>query len=364
MRKIVWLPLALLAPLTAYLCLWPVPIDPVVWQTAPAPGYTGAHAVNEKLLDLHMIDLHGETGPETVLAAPDGKLYTGLTGGHILRMQADGSAQQIVANTGGRPLGLALDGAGQLIVADATKGLLSIAPDGKVSVLADTVQGTPIRFADALIIARDGKIYFTDASMRFSPAQWGSTLEAATLDVLEQSATGRVLEYDPATKAVRVLARGLSFANGIALSEDEHTLFVNETARYRVWQLAVTANNVDMARPSPDAKVLLDNLPGYPDNLMRGRDGKIWLGLAGQRNDLDAMAAHPALRRLAMRLPRLFWKMPKPYGHVVAFKEDGRIVEDLQDPSGHSLLTTGATETAQRLYIHNIDGKGLGWLAR
>lgn len=359
-----WLGVALLAPLAAYLCLWPVPIDPVLWHPAPAPGYSGAHAVNQKLLGLHMIDLHGEVGPETVLAGPDGKLYTGLASGRILRMQPDGSGQEIVANTGGRPLGLAFDGEGQLIVADAIKGLLSITPYAKVSVLANAVQGKPILFADAVVIARSGKIYFTDATMRFSPAQWGGTLEAATLDVLEQSATGRVLEYDPVNKAVRVLARGLSFANGIALSANQSKLFVNESARYRVWQIAVSANELDVTQASDQASVLLDNLPGYPDNLMRGPDGRIWLGLAGQRNDLDTMAEHPALRRLAMRLPRLFWNTPKPYGHVIAFGEDGKIVADLQDPSGHSLLTTGATETAGRLYIHSIDGKGLGWLDR
>ena len=36
---------------------------------------------------------------------------------------------------------------------------------------------------------------------------------------------GRVLEYDPATKAVRVVAHGFSFANGLALSQDGSRYF-------------------------------------------------------------------------------------------------------------------------------------------
>jgi sugar lactone lactonase YvrE len=109
-------------------------------------------------------------------------------------------------------------------------------------------------------------------------------------------------------------------------------------------------------------RILLDNLPGYPDNLTRGLDGKLWLGLAGQRNALDAMAQHPALRKMVLRVPRLFWAPPKPYGHVFAFSEDGKVLADLQDPGGASPATTGVTETAGRLYIHNVDGKSLGWL--
>ena len=38
-----------------------------------------------------------------------------------------------------------------------------------------------------------------DASTRFAPKDWGGTFEASVLDILEQSATGRVLEYDPAS---------------------------------------------------------------------------------------------------------------------------------------------------------------------
>jgi sugar lactone lactonase YvrE len=324
----------------------------------------GVHATNLRLLGVQQIDLHGEVGPEHVLIGPDGLLYTGVVSGRILRMQPDGSAQQVLAQTGGRPLGMVFDAAGNLIVADAIKGLLSIGTDGKVTLLADKADGVPMRFLDAVTMASNGKIYFTDASARFSPLPWGSTTEAAMLDVIEQSATGRVLEYDPATRAVRIVARGLSFANGIALSGDQCSVLVAETGRYRVWQIAVAANRLDLAQPSAQAKVLLDNLPGYPDNLLRGQDGKIWLGLAGQRNDLDRVAAYPFLRRVAMRLPRALWPVPRPYGHVLAFTEEGTVVADLQDPSGHSPLTTGLTETADRMFIHNADAGQLGWLPR
>ena len=208
-------------------------------------------------------------------------------------------------------------------------------------------------------------MYFSDASARFAPARWGGTFEAAVLDIIEQASTGRILEYDPATKTTRIVAKGLSFANGVALSLDEQTLFVAETGKYRVWKIAVAAADLDVAQGSPQARVLFDNLPGYPDNLMRGLDGRIWLGFSGPRSkDVDAMADKPFLRAVTMRLPRALWPLPKAYGHVMAFTEDGKVVADLQDPSGIYPESTGVTETADRLYVQNLHLKVLGWLAR
>ncbi|MBX3277550.1 MAG: SMP-30/gluconolactonase/LRE family protein [Acidobacteria bacterium] len=365
MKKSVLILALLLLALIAYLSLWPVPIQPVGWNAPAAPGYGGVHAVNDKLAGLQLISLGAEAGPEHIVLARDGKLYAAVVSGNILRMNADGADQEVYANTGGRVLGFDFDAADNLIAADAIRGLLAVSPDRKVTVLTDSVGGDPIRYADAVVVASNGKIYFSDASGRFGPAEWGGTYEAAILDIIEQLCTGRILEYDPAAATTRIVAKGLSFANGVALSGDEQTLFVAETGKYRVWKIAVTADNLDVATGAPEATVLLDNLPGYPDNLMRGMDGKIWLGLSGPRSaNIDALADKPFLRKLTLRLPRMLWPIPKPYGHVFAFTEDGRVVADLQDPAGAYPETTGVTETADRLYIQNLHLGVLGWLER
>ena len=49
------------------------------------------------------------------------------------------------------------------------------------------------------------------------------------------------------------------------------------------------------------------------------------------------------------------WRGPR-HGHVIAFTEDGKIVADLQDPSGVVAETTGLTETRDCLYVQTIDG--------
>jgi sugar lactone lactonase YvrE len=368
MKKPALVVLALITLPLAYLLLWPVPIDPVSWAAPTPPGYAGPHTANDKLKGLTLIALPpGESGPEHVAVGPDGALYAAVASGKVLRLGADGNAAEIVADTGGRVLGFAWDGAGRLIAADALKGLLAINPDRTVTVLAASADGEPIRYADAVVVAKNGLIYFSDASLRFGPASAGSTYEAAVLDIVEQRCTGRVLVHDPATKGTHTILRGLCFANGVALSRDERHLFVAETGNYRVWKVAIAGTmHLDMQKkPSPQAQLLFDNLPGYPDNLMRGDKGRIWLAFSGPRSPtVDAMADEPWLRRLTLRLPRALWPVPKPYGHVMAFDESGRVLVDLQDPSGAYPETTGVTETADRLYIQNLHNSVLGWMPK
>ena len=136
-EKIVLTIVAILLLLAAYLTLWPVPIEPVSWNAPMPPGYSGPHAVNTKLANLKMISLGTEEGPEHIAIGKDGKLYTTVASGNVLRMNPDGSAQEVFVNTGGRVLVLTLTHSGNLIAADAVKGLLSISPDRKITVLTD-----------------------------------------------------------------------------------------------------------------------------------------------------------------------------------------------------------------------------------
>jgi sugar lactone lactonase YvrE len=365
---------ALAVGVCAYLLLWPVPVQPVAWQAPPTPKYAGVHAVNERLAGLQQISLAGNAGPEHVAIGPDGLMYVAVEGGRILRMRPEGDGLEVFAQTGGRVLGFDFDADGQIYAADALRGLLRIDRSGQVEPVVTRFGNEPIRYADAVIIARDGRVYFSDASTRFAPSDWGGTFEASVLDILEQSATGRVLEFDPATRMTRLVARGFSFANGVALTADEQHLLVVETGRYRVWRIAIAARDLDISRldradsnpadmNATTATVLLENLPGYPDNLMRGLDGRIWLGFTKPRSAVvDRMAPYPWLRAMTLRLPRALWPVPPAYGHVIAFTESGQIVRDLQDPSGEYPETTAVTEIRERLYVQSLHARTLGWL--
>ena len=282
-------------------------------------------------------------------------------------MDPDGSRTEVFADTGGRPLGLAFDAAGRLIVADALRGLLVVAKRGAVSVLVAEHAGKPILYADAVVVAPDGGVLFTDASQNISPRVHG-TFDAALFDIMEHSCTGRVLRYDPGSGGTALVMDGLCFPNGLALSGDGRSLFVAETGEYRIWKIDAGARGLDAralaASSAPGgARVVTWNLPGFPDNLTRGDSGRIWVGLTKPRGStVDALAGAPFLRKVAIRLPRFLWPVPPSWGHLIAVDEDGRVLADLQDPSGRLPETSGATEYHGRLYVQSLHASAFGIL--
>ena len=57
---------------------------------------------------------------------------------------------------------------------------------------------------------------------------------------IEGRPSGRLLRYDPATRATHVLARNLMFANGVALSPGQDFLIVAESFRMRLQRFNIT----------------------------------------------------------------------------------------------------------------------------
>lgn len=348
--------------LIAYLLFWPVPVSPVTWTAPENPGYTGVYAPNDILKNLETISIGDQTGPEDVAARmEDGKmvLYAAVHSGQVLKIWPEENRREVFADTGGRPLGMEFDRNGNLIVADAYKGLLSISPNGKVTVLADKLSdGGAIGYPDDLDIADDGRIFFSDASTKFGPGSWGDTLAASLLDIMEHGAHGRLLIHDPATGKTTIAADGLNFANGVAVCPDQTCVLVNETGSYRVRRLWLTGNKAG------EMDTILDNLPGFPDNLNRGPDGRIWLGLVSPRSAaLDKLSGQPFLRRIVQRLPAAMRPKARNYGFVIALDQNGIISTTLQDPDGGYPLTTGAVEPGDGwLYITSLGAPTLGRL--
>jgi sugar lactone lactonase YvrE len=371
-----------LVALAAYALFWPVAVEPVAWSAPQDLGYAGAHAPNTRLASLTQWPLGpGRDGPEHITAY-HGAIYTALSNGDVVRMGDDGHPVTLV-NTGGRPLGLAITPTGRMVIADAMKGLLTLnlmAPHLETKPLLTRIDSPlpddPLRYADAVAVDPSGNIWLTDASRRFGAKEHGGTFEASVLDILEHSCSGRVLVMDPVSERARVALSGLCFPNGMAFSADGKTLFLSETGTYRILKidlarLSVTRSsqgmsNVPSLKNAMDqgaATVLIDNLPGYPDNLTRGEQGRIWVGLTKPRSKLlDLSASQPWLRAMMLRLPRALWPVPKAYGHIIAFNEEGRIVDDLQDPTGAYPETTAATELGGKLYVQSLHAHSVGWM--
>ena len=346
----------LVAAALLYLLLWPVPIDPVAWEAPADLGLVDPFAPDDRLAPARAIDLGQHEGPEDVTRGIDGRIYATVKDGFVLRIDANGDVHEF-ADVGGRPLGIETAEDGSLLVANAYFGLQRISASGEVEILLGEVDGEPIAYADDLAIADDGTIYVSDASVKFGAGQAGGTYEASLLDIMEHGGHGRVIAYEPASGDVRVIVDGLQFANGVAVSDDQDYLLIAETGSYRIlkhWLRGPAAGSTE---------VLLDNLPGFPDNINNGLNGRFWIGLVAPRNEtLDALSGSPFLRKVVQRLPATMRPRAIPSSHVIAITGEGDVLMNLQDPAARFPSLTGVFETRDALYLTALFGRELGVL--
>ena len=348
MKKTLLTILSILMLAASALFIYPSPIDSVAWSPPVAPQLSGPTAPNHLLASAELLARGQVYGPEDVAVDPQGRIYAGTQDGFIKRIMNDGSVETWVA-TGGRPLGLQFDHSGNLVVCDAYKGLLSINPVGEITVLTTSVNGKPFGFTDDVDIASDGKIYFTDASSKWNQDNY-------MLDLLEARPYGRFLVYDPANKTTTTLIDKMYFSNGVAISEHEDFVLINETWRYRViryWIKGEKAGTHD---------IFINNLPGFPDGISGNRKGRFWLALPTLRLPaMDSMHPKPWLKNLSAKLPD--WLKPRPidYGFILGLDEEGNIVTSLHDPSGVYLKEiTSVEEHDGSLYIGSLGNDRIG----
>ena len=355
LKGILWPLVAIIIVIIVYFIAWPVSIDPVTWVAPPNPGYTGPFKVNQRLKGIETFPIAGNHGPEDIALDAKGRIYAATQKGNIVRLDPNGSNPENWVNTKGRPLGIDFDRQGNLIVADAFRGLLSIKPNGEISELATTADGIPIRFADDVDVAADGKIYFSDASTKFGAKDSGGTYEASLLDLMEHGGYGRLIVYDPMTRVGKTLLDGLNFANGVAVSHDQNYLLVNETGGYRVIRFWIKGQK------KGQSETLIGSLPAFPDNISTGLDGRYWVALVSPRNSLvDKLADKPFMRKVIQRMPAFMRPQAVAYGHVIAIDDNGKVVIDLQDPDGSYPINTSVTETKEYLYIGSLVAPILG----
>jgi sugar lactone lactonase YvrE len=150
---------------------------------------------------------------------------------------------------------------------------------------------------------------------------------------------------------------GLNFANGVAISDSQDYLLIAETGSYRIlkhWLRGETAGRTE---------VLIDNLPGFPDNINNGLNGRFWIGLVAPRDSLlDDASDKPLLRKIAQRLPEKYRPAAVPSSHVFAINGDGEVLMDLQDSHARFPALTGVLETHDALYLTALFGNELGVL--
>ena len=339
-------------------------VSPTYHELPPPPstavGAGGPFEQNDKLKDVTLIGLGRIEGPEDVILDRNDNLYAGSRHGDIIRFLApDYEKMEVFAHIGGTPLGLAFDREDNLYCCVGGMGLYRVKPDGTVQKATDetnrsltsVTDDSRLRLADDLDIADDGRIFFSEATVRYEMHEW-------PVDGLEARGNGRIIVYDPKSKTTHTVLRGLKFPNGICIAGDGQSILFAET-----FNCSISRYWFDGPKKGKTEKVI-DNLPGFPDNINLASDGNYWLALVGMRvPTLDLAWKMPGFRRrMAKLVPIDEWLFPNiNTGCVLKFNEKGEILESLWDLHhiNHPMITS-MREHRGYLYLGGLRNNRIG----
>ncbi|XP_057767429.1 protein STRICTOSIDINE SYNTHASE-LIKE 4-like [Salvia miltiorrhiza] len=312
----------------------------------PAPS-------NGKLQDVMKLGEGLLMQPEDVAVDENGVLHTVTRDGSVKKMHKNGTWENWCHIPSDSLLGITTTAAGDLIVCDARQGLLKVSEEG-VKLLTSHIDGAKIRFADDVIESADGTLYFSDASTKFGFHNW-------QLDLLETEPHGRLLKYEPSTNTTSVVLDGLAFANGVALSADQHYLLVCESWKYRCLKYWLQGHK------KGETQIFIDKLPGRPDNINLAPDGSFWIALL-ESNPMWPRFVYnlPGLKYVTGAFPEFFSKWVinvVEKAMVVNVGSDGKMIRGFDDPTGKVMrFVTSAVEFEGHLYFGTLYNDFLGKL--
>lgn len=313
------------------------PIDPVRWQPPPVDPLPDLPSA-----ELTVVPVPGHA-PEDVVVDAEGAIWAGVDDGRIVRI-APGGAADVVATTEGRPLGMHVAHDGRILVCTSPGGLMSLHPtDRTVQTLVAEVDDRRLMFCSNVTQSPDGTIYFTESTSAFDYAHFKGA-------VMEARPRGSLFRRD-SDGTVLTAAAGLYFANGVTPTADGSALVFAETMGRRLSKFWLTGERAGSVTP------LRENLPGHPDNLSTGADGRIWCAMVSPLNAAAEWLAPrwPALRKLLWRLPDKLQPQIKPEVWAVAFDpETGDVVAGIRCEHPQFGMVTGLVEADGRLWMGSI----------
>jgi sugar lactone lactonase YvrE len=314
------------------------PIHPVRWQPPPVDPI-----VEQPGGSVTVVGLPGD-GPEDIVVDADGWLWTGLVDGRIVRISPD-CGHTVVADTAGRPLGMHVARDGRVLICDSYRGLLALNPvSGDLTTLVESVDGRKLKFCSNVTETADGTIYFTESTSDFH-------FEHFLAPILEARATGSLFRLST-DGTVTTLLDGLYFANGVTVTADGSALVFAETMARKLSKYWLTGPEAGTVTP------LAVNLPGMPDNISTGSDGRIWVALVTPANPTaeGLMPRAPWIRKVIWRLPPQLQPKVKPEIWVVGFDADsGAAVGGIRTTHPDFGGVTGVVESEGRLWMSTIE---------
>jgi gluconolactonase len=151
-----------------------------------------------------------------------GLVFTEPNANRIVRL-ADSDMLTTLVDGLRAPLGMTVDRDGRLISLQSEAGYTGVRvvwPPGKEAVLADRFQGLPFSRPNGIVSDRKGGVYFSDPGL--APPQEAELRKT-------QKRLPPAVYYVPRGGEPIQVADGIARPNGVHLSRDEKTLYVNDT---------------------------------------------------------------------------------------------------------------------------------------
>lgn len=225
--------------------------------------------------------------PKSAAVDGEGRVYCGSIDGSVYCLSppdsgvgGGASCELVTSFVNGRPLGVRLV-RNLLYVIEANSGLYTFdlhsstltqllgikhcfklqSTDPSLPAALDEAKfldGKASKFFDDLVVVQENGdevyVYITDVSRKFPIDMW-------CYSYLEPDSTGRILRFDVKRRLVTVLLDNLCFPNGIEVTEDNQSLLVCELTKRRILRHFLKGPNAGQTT------VLIDNLPGEPENI-------------------------------------------------------------------------------------------------
>lgn len=213
----------------------------------------------------------GLQGADGAVGMPDGSVLVATNGG-IAKIDVDGNLTQLVQNQ--QAAGLALDAKGRIIAAQYSGKVAVVYPPDQAKVLTDSYDGKKYIRPNDLVVDKKGGIYFTDCYQAGAKPKPGDLPQA--------------VYYIKPDGSVMQVATDINRPNGITLSPDQKTLYVNDWAgsylvTYEVQPDGTLKNRKNFGKFTTDQD---NETPGGPK--VSGADG---LCIDGERHTYSTTPA-------------------------------------------------------------------------
>lgn len=160
---------------------------------------------------------------------------------------------------------------------------------GVIATLGDRPAKAPV----ALQFENERTLLVALGSQRHRPSEWRR-------DLMERGASGSVWRVDLPSGRSTLLADGMAYPYGIALT-DRGSILVSEAWAHRIVNVSTDAG-----------EIVIDDLPFYPSRLSAGPAGTIVVcGFAPRRQLVELVLRETRLRqRMLAEIPERYWMAP------------------------------------------------------